>query len=115
MLLLDDRWRSLVPGQSYPIAVRFDNIPNDGWATWSGEARNMSGGATALMIHFSNVEIWRAIAGATGIHVAYQGRSLLDAHLPASSPAVATVFDCQRAFVDAGATNRVSSGDPFQQ
>lgn len=81
VLLINNNWQSLILGQSYPIEVRFDGIQNNGWATWPGVASRLAGGAIALVMSFSNRDIWNAITYGSAIHLAYQGQPLLDGTL----------------------------------
>jgi len=110
VIMMNTEWRSLVPGQQYSVQVKFDSVRNSGWSTWTGVASPMTTGAPALVIPFTNVDIFIAAAGGTGIHVTYQGKPVIDGNLPGSGQAVAELAACQQA-MNAG---RSTTPDPFR-
>jgi len=109
--LMNSEWKSLVPGQQYSVQVKFDSVRNSGWSTWTGVASPMTTGLPALVIPFTNVDIFIAAAGGTGIHVTYQGKPVIDGNLPGSAQAVAELAACQQAM---NASRSAPTPDPFR-
>jgi hypothetical protein len=99
MELLSPAWTSLVPGESLLLQVKFDNIKNSGWATWTGTALRTAGSHNypAVYVPFGDPNIFATAATATGLHVSYEGRSVLDAALPGSEQAVIELAHCEKA------------------
>jgi hypothetical protein len=106
MLFSDSGWSSLVPGQTYPASVKFDNVQASGWATWTGIAHEMSSGRHALTFRFDNADVFAALAVGSAFHVSYQGRALIEGTLPGSAQALGEVGACQHAY-------NAGSVDPF--
>ncbi len=111
LVLINPEWSSLVPGQGYAVQIKFDNVRNNGWATWTGFAHRMGDNQSmALEFDFNNLDLWDGVIFGSTFHLVYQGHSVIDGNLPGSAEAAAAMANCQKAYN----VRAIGPADPFQ-
>jgi len=94
IMLMSQRWASLIEGQHYSIQIKFDGTARSGWATWTAVAGKSGLGTPAILMPFSNADMIGVVGAATAVHFSYEGRAVLDANLPGSMQAMHEVALC---------------------
>ena len=110
----DGAWASLKQGQQYQVMVAFDDMRP---AVWTGLAVAMANGTPALIIPFTNPDIFTTAARASSIHISYQGHAVIDGFLYGSTQALDELLACDRAITGASApapAPRAPTPDPFR-
>jgi hypothetical protein len=95
-------WTSLVPGNNYPVELRFDN---GAYEQWSGIVERMTDGSPVLSLQTNNSNVIGLVGSATTLDIRYQGHVVMYGQLAGSAQAASSVIQCQSAY---------TAPDPFR-